>query len=246
MDKIYGINPVKVFLENGNIGLKKIYVAPGRGGTAIKEIVEIARQKEIAISIRQRSELDKIAGNSNHQGVVGIYDSYLYKDIDVLINNRGEQSEFNLIIILDSVMDPQNLGAIIRSAYCFGANGLIIPKDRAAAVTSAVIKASAGSANQLPVCRITNLSQVIDFLKSRGFWVFGAQARGGENLRSLDFRCHVALILGGEAKGIRPLLRKKCDFLVTIPITGQFDSFNVAVAAGIIQYEIFCQQGRTG
>jgi 23S rRNA (guanosine2251-2'-O)-methyltransferase len=242
MEAIYGINPVKVLLGQPETGLEKIIIASGRGGAVVAEIIETARQKKIPVEFRVRQCLDELAGRLDHQGVIGLRQAFVYADLDVLIKNRSKSFNFDLILILDSIMDPQNLGSIIRSAHCLGANGVVIPTDRAASITAAVIKASAGSAEQLPVTRVTNLSQTIDYLKDQGFWVFGAETHDGTNLREMDFNCPVVLVLGGEAKGIRPLIKKKCDFLMTIPMAGSFDSFNVAVAAGIIQYEIFCQR----
>jgi len=242
MQAIYGINPVKVLLGQPETGLEKIIIASGRGGSVVAEIIETARQKKIPVEFRARQRLDELAGRLDHQGVIGLRQAFVYADLEVLIKNRSKSFNFDLVLILDSIMDPQNLGSIIRTAHCLGANGVVIPIDRAAPVTAAVIKASAGSAEQLPVTRVTNLSQTIDYLKNKGFWVFGAEAHAGTNLREMDFNCPVVLVLGGEAKGIRPLIKKKCDFLLTIPMAGSFDSFNVAVAAGIIQYEIFCQR----
>ena len=242
MQAIYGINPVKVLLGQPETGLEKIIIASGRGGSVIAEIIETARQKKIPVEFRARQRLDELAGRLDHQGVIGLRQAFVYADLEVLIKNRSKSFNFDLVLILDSIMDPQNLGSIIRTAHCLGANGVVIPTDRAAPVTAAVIKASAGSAEQLPVARVTNLSQTIDYLKDKGFWVFGAEAHAGNNLREMDFNCPVVLVLGGEAKGIRPQIKKKCDFLLTIPMAGSFDSFNVAVAAGIIQYEIFCQR----
>jgi len=242
MEAIYGINPVKVLLQQQETGLERIIIASGRGGSVVAEIIETARQKKIPVEFRVRQCLDELAGSFDHQGVIGLRQAFVYLDLDVLIKNRSKSFNFDLILILDSIMDPQNLGSIIRTAHCLGANGVVIPTDRAAPVTAAVIKASAGSAEQLPVARVTNLSQTIDYLKDKGFWVFGAEAHAGNNLREMDFNCPVVLVLGGEAKGIRPQIKKKCDFLLTIPMAGSFDSFNVAVAAGIIQYEIFCQR----
>ena len=242
MQAIYGINPVKVLLGQPETGLEKIIIASGRGGSVVAEIIETARQKKIPVEFRARQRLDELAGRLDHQGVIGLRQAFVYADLEVLIKNRSKSFNFDLVLILDSIMDPQNLGSIIRTAHCLGANGVVIPIDRAAPVTAAVIKASAGSAEQLPVARVTNLSQTIDYLKNKGFWVFGAEAHAGTNLREMNFNCPVVLVLGGEAKGIRPLIKKKCDFLLTIPMAGSFDSFNVAVAAGIIQYEIFCQR----
>ena len=243
MEAIYGINPVKVLLnQQETTGLEKIIVASGRGGSVIAEMIEIARAKNIPVEFRDRKRLDELAGRRDHQGVIGFRPTFAYADLDDLIKNRNKAFDFDLILILDSIMDPQNLGSIIRTAHCLGANGVVIPADRAAPVTAAVIKASAGSIQQLPVARVVNLSQTLDYLKDRGFWVFGAETHVGTNLREMDFNCSVVLVLGGEAKGIRPLIKKKCDFLLTIPMAGNFDSFNVAVAAGIIQYEVFCQR----
>ena len=242
MEAVYGINPIKILLAQEASPLKKIIIADGRGGSSIKAIVDGARQKKIPVEWKSRQHLDELAGRTDHQGIVGLRDSFVYADVDDLLGNRNPHLSHDLILILDSILDPQNLGSIIRSAHCLGANGVVIPTDRAASVTPAVIKASAGSAEQLPVARVTNLSQTIDYLKNKGFWIYGADAYGGKNIREHNFRGPVVLVLGSEAKGIRPLVKKKCDFLVTIPMAGNFDSFNVAVAAGIIQYEIFFQR----
>ena len=245
MEVIYGINPIKVLLRQQQTGLEKVIIAAGRGGSALTEIIETIRQKKIPVEFQTRQYLDELVGNADHQGVAGFCQSFVYSDLEGLLINRSKSSPFDLILILDSIMDPQNLGSIIRTSYCLGANGVVIPADRAAPVTAAVIKASAGSAEQLPIARVTNLSQTIDYLKEREFWVFGADAHEGGNLKEMDFNCNVALVLGGEAKGIRPLVKKKCDFLLSIPLPRDFDSLNVAVAAGIIQYEISSQRSRT-
>ena len=245
MEIIYGINPIKVLLRQQQTGLEKVIIASGRSGASLTEIIEAVRQKKIPIEFQNRQYLDGLAGNADHQGIIGFCKSFIYSDLDDLLANRIEPVTYDLIVILDGIMDPQNLGAIIRTSYCLGANGVIIPADRAAPVTAAVVKASAGSTGRLPVARVTNLSQAIDFLKKRGFWVFGADAHEGGSLKEMDFKCHVALVLGSEAKGIRPLMKKKCDFLLSIPMMRSFDSLNVSVAAGIIQYEIFNQRHKS-
>ena len=242
MEIIYGINSIRDLLRQNKDGWEKIIIASGRGGSSVKEIIEIARTKKIPVEFCERKYLDKLAGTTENQGVIALGQPFVYADLDVLIKNRKPPSNFDLILILDSIMDPQNLGSIIRTAHCMGANGVVIPEDRSANVTAAVSKASAGSVQQIPVARVVNLSQTLDYLKNKGFWVFGAEAHGGKNIKDMDFNCSVVLVLGGEAKGIRPLVKKKCDFLITIPLAGNFDSLNVSVAAGIIQYEIFCQR----
>lgn len=244
MEVIYGINPIKVLLRQQETVLEKIVVASGRGGSSIKEIIDLARQNKISIEFQQRKYLDELAGSPDHQGIIGLRRAFVYADLDIIITKRSKSYNFDLILVLDSIMDPQNLGSIIRTAYCLGANGIVIPEDRAAQITAAVIKASAGSAEQLPIARVINLAQTLNYLKDKGFWVFGAEAHGGSNLKEMDFNCPVVLVLGGESKGIRPLVKKKCDFLLTIPMAGSFDSLNVATAAGIIQYEILSQRSQ--
>lgn len=244
MEVIYGINPLKVLLGQQQTGLEKIIAVSGKIGPSLRELIAIARQKKIPTEFHNRQYLDQLTGSTHHQGIAGLCHSFSYSDLDDLLANNDHHLNNGLVIILDSVMDPQNLGAIIRTSYCLGANGLIIPVDRAAAVTSGAIKASAGSAGQLPIARVTNLSQTIDYLKEKNFWVFGADARGGSDLPAMDFNCNVTLVLGGEAKGIRPLIKKKCDFLLSVALLRNFDSLNVSVAAGIILYEIFKQRSR--
>jgi 23S rRNA (guanosine2251-2'-O)-methyltransferase len=244
METVYGINPIKIILAQKETELEKIVVSSGRSGSAIKEIIENARQKKIPVEFHQRKYLDELAGCAHHQGIVGYCKAYVYADLDILIKNRNKFFNFDLILVLDSVMDPQNLGSIIRSAHCLGANGVVIPEDRAAPVTAAVYKASAGSIHQLPVAKVINLARTIEYFKDKGFWIFGADIHGEKKLKEMDFNCHVVLVLGGEAKGIRPLIRGKCDFLMTIPMAGCFDSLNVSVAAGIIQYEILTQRSQ--
>jgi len=238
MEAVYGINPIKVLLASQDTPLKRILIAEGRSGSSVKEIVEIARQKKVPVEWRRRQSLDELTGRTDHQGIVGFRDSFVYADLNVLLENRNPCMSHDLILMLDGILDPQNLGSIIRSAHCLGANGVVIPSDRAASVTAAVMKASAGSAGRLPVARVTNLSRTIDDLKDKGFWVFGAEAHGGKDIREHNFNVPAVLVLGSEERGIRTLVKKKCDFLVTVPMAAKFDSFNVAVAAGIIQYAI--------
>jgi len=243
MEIIYGINSIRDLLRHQKDGCEKIIISSGRNESSIKEIIEIARTKNIPVEFCERKYLDKLTGKNSHQGVAVLCKDFVYSDIDELLKNRNKLFQYDLILILDGIMDPQNLGSIIRTAHCLGANGVVIPEDRAAQVTAAVNKSSAGSVHQIPVARVVNISQTIDHLKEKGFWVFGADICGGKSLKELDFNCSVVLVLGGEAKGIRPLVKKKCDFLLTIPMAGNFDSLNVSVAAGIIQYEIASQRG---
>jgi 23S rRNA (guanosine2251-2'-O)-methyltransferase len=235
---IFGINPLLEALKSQDGGVKKIVVAQGRGGEALQKITNLAKQRGIPVEFRERNYLDKRAGQKVHQGVVGICETFDYVSVDDVIANRCAHFQNNLILILDSITDPQNLGSLIRTAHCCGANGVIIPENRSAGVTAAVVKASAGAVHHTPVAMVVNLSHTIEYLKEKGFWIYGTEPVSGEHISTFDYKGHIVLIMGSEGKGIRPLIKKKCDFLLSIPIMGKIDSFNVSVAAGIILYEM--------
>jgi 23S rRNA (guanosine2251-2'-O)-methyltransferase len=238
MELIYGINPLKEALVSGGEGVTRIVIAQGRGGAAISEIRHLAAQQKIPVEIRERALLDKIAGRVTHQGIVGICEVYRYKELEDVIANRHPSCRYDLLLILDGILDPHNLGALIRTAHCFGANGVILPEHRAASVTPTVIKTSAGAARYLPIARVANLAYSLDELKKRGFWIYGADANAASTASAPDYQGAVGLVMGGEGKGMRPLIRKKCDFLISIPMLGKIDSLNVSVSAGILMYEI--------
>jgi 23S rRNA (guanosine2251-2'-O)-methyltransferase len=215
-------------------------VATGRKGRDVDTILAWASAKSIPLARKDNSYLDHVAGGGVHQGVAAFCAAYAYAHIDELIAN---QAPSNLILMLDGITDPQNLGALIRTAHCLGVKGVIIPESRAAAVTASAIKASAGAAHWLPVTREVNLARTIDYLKERGFWIYGADADQGTDVSQITDTGPVCLVMGSEGGGIRPLIRKKCDFLLAIPMAGKLASFNVSVAAGIILYELVRKQG---
>jgi 23S rRNA (guanosine2251-2'-O)-methyltransferase len=235
---IFGINPLLEDLKSQAGRVTKIIVAQGRGGEALQKVLNLAKQKGIHIEFRERSYLDRKAGQGSHQGIVGFCEPFVYASVDDVIANRHPDFKYNLILILDCITDPQNLGALIRTAHCCGANGVIIPENRSASVTGTVIKASAGAANYTSVATVVNLSNAIDYLKERGFWIYGTDPASGRDFSSFDYSGHIGIVMGSEGKGMRPLIRKKCDFLLSIPTMGKIDSLNVSVAAGIILYEI--------
>ncbi|MEN6321778.1 MAG: 23S rRNA (guanosine(2251)-2'-O)-methyltransferase RlmB [Syntrophaceae bacterium] len=238
MQTIFGINPLLEALKIRDVRIKKIVIAESRGGDALRKIVNLARQRGIPLEFRERSYLDKLTGQKSHQGVVGICEIFDYVSVDDVIANCCAGLKHNLILILDSIMDPQNLGSLIRTSHCFGANGVIIPENRSAAVTASVMKASAGAAHHIPIAMVVNLSQTIEYLKEKGFWIYGADPVSGEHIGAYNYKSHICLVMGSEGRGIRPLIKKKCDFLLSIPIIGKIDSLNVSVAAGIILYEM--------
>ncbi len=238
MQIIYGINPVMEMLQVRARNVQRIVVAGTRRGEDLQLLLGLAARAGVPVEYRNRADLEKLAGTADHQGVVCLCRDFEYAELDAVIGNRLTPFRDGLIVLLDGITDPQNLGALLRTARCFSANGVVIPRDRACPVTAAVIKASAGAALHIPVARVVNLVSALERLKKDGYWVYGAEARNGADLDSVDFRGAVALVLGSEGGGIRPLVRKNCDFIVSIPLPGSFDSLNVSVAAGILLHEI--------
>ena len=241
MQIIYGIHPVLETLKRTPREIEKIILAPGRKGEETDEIAAAAGRNHIPLEFRSRESLEAMTGTPGHQGVACMCKDFHYIGIDELLARCRNSCNSSIVLLLDCIEDPQNLGSLIRTAHCFGVDGIVIPERRAAPVTPAVIKVSAGAARHIPVARVTNLATVLDRLKESGFWIFGASAEGGRPVRGLEFGRKVALVLGGEGKGMRPLIQKKCDFLVSIPMAGSIDSLNVAVAGGIIMHEITCR-----
>ncbi|MBN2397208.1 MAG: 23S rRNA (guanosine(2251)-2'-O)-methyltransferase RlmB [Deltaproteobacteria bacterium] len=236
MQVIYGVHPVAEALKDDG-GIERVFLTREARKGGVREIVDRASRRKIPVVFTDREHLNTIAGTHHHQGVVCICEEYRYAGLDEILRSCTPQSNA-LIVVLDGITDPQNLGSLIRTALCFGTTGLVIPENRAASVTPSVIKASAGAALRLPVAMVVNIARTIDRLKEEGFWIYGADASCGEGVRSPDYGSHVGLVLGSEGRGMRPLVRRKCDILVSIPMTGGLDSLNVSVAGGIILYEI--------
>ncbi|PKN32788.1 MAG: 23S rRNA (guanosine(2251)-2'-O)-methyltransferase RlmB [Deltaproteobacteria bacterium HGW-Deltaproteobacteria-19] len=237
MEVIYGVNPVLEALRSGELPIERVLIAKGRSGAAVEPVLKLAEERGIALGFTDRREIDKLAGRTSHQGVAALCRPYRYASLEEAAG-EGNSKGLRLVVVLDGVTDPQNLGAIIRTACCFGASGVVIPEHRAAPVTPAVMKASAGAAGRIPVAQVGNLAQALDALKGMGFWVYGTDAAGGAEVAAVSFEGDAAVVMGSEGSGLRPLIRRKCDFLLSIPMGGGFDSLNVSVAAGIILYEI--------
>jgi 23S rRNA (guanosine2251-2'-O)-methyltransferase len=240
---IYGINPLLEVLLSHPAMLEKVVVADGRGGNEVRKILKLAAEHGIPVELGGRERVENLAPHQVHQGVAGICRAHAYATVDEVIAHRHEKFKYDLVVLLDSVTDPQNLGSIIRTAHCCGANGVIIPENRAASVTASVAKASAGAFQYLPVAMVVNLVRTIEYLKERGFWIYGADAEAQSDIRTPDYERHIALVMGNEGRGIRPLIRKKCDFLISVPMRGQVASLNVSVAAGVILFEILRKWG---
>jgi 23S rRNA (guanosine2251-2'-O)-methyltransferase len=224
-----GIHPVAEALRAGN-PLERVLVAQGAGGPRVQEIIDLARRASIPVRFEPRSGLDRLAGSSAHQGVVALTAARKYADLDA-----AGASE--LLVVLDGVEDPHNLGAIIRTAHAAGAGSVIIPERRAAGLTDVVAKAAAGALEHLPVVRVTNINRALEDLKERGFWIYGLDERADDDYSRTDYASPAAFVLGGEGKGLHDQVRKRCDLLVRIPMAGKISSLNVSVAAGVVLFE---------
>ncbi|HUI81260.1 MAG TPA: 23S rRNA (guanosine(2251)-2'-O)-methyltransferase RlmB [Bryobacteraceae bacterium] len=229
MAVLSGIHPVTEALRSGR-PLDRVLVAHGAGGPRVQVIVDLARQAEVPVRFEPRSALDRVAGTSAHQGVVALGAAKKYADL-------GAVSTTGILVLLDGVEDPHNLGAIIRTAHAAGAAGVVIPERRAAGLTDVVAKAAAGALEHLPVIRVTNINRTLEELKERGYWVYGLDERGAEDYDRVEFAKPAALVLGAEGKGLHEHVRKHCDALVRIPMAGKISSLNVSVAAGIVLFE---------
>ena len=229
MALLSGIHPVVEALRAGN-PLERIVIAQGAGGPRLQEIIDLARQAKIPVRFEPRSSLDRLAGSSAHQGVVGLGAARKYADLDSV-------AESEMLVVLDGVEDPHNLGAIVRTAHAAGAGAVIVPERRAAGVTDVVAKAAAGALEHLPVVRVTNINRALEDLKKRGMWIYGLDERGSEAYDQIDYDEKSVLVLGGEGKGLHEQVRKHCDVLVRIPMAGQISSLNVSVAAGVVLFE---------
>jgi 23S rRNA (guanosine2251-2'-O)-methyltransferase len=229
MPILSGIHPVAEALRAGR-PLDRLLVAQGAGGQRIQELIDLARRGGVPVRFEPRASLDRLAGSSAHQGVVAMGAATKYADIE-----KAGASE--LVVVLDGVEDPHNLGAIIRTAHAAGAGSVIIPERRAAGVSDVVAKAAAGAIEYLPMVRVTNINRALEDLKKRGFWIYGLDERGTADYDKTEYSSPTALVLGGEGKGLHEQVRKHCDLLVRIPMAGKISSLNVSVAAGIVLFE---------
>ena len=232
MDKIYGRKPVLDTLDT-DIKIYKAYILK-QNSKLVNKIIGKLEEKNIEISFVDKRFFDKI--DINHQGVMIEVESFKYESLDDLNDEKR-------LIILDQIEDPHNLGAIIRSAECFGFDGVVIPERRSASVTSTVYKTSAGAINNIKVYRVKNLTRSIKDLKDKGFWIYGLAGEADSSIDKADLTGKVGLVVGNEGSGISRLVRDNCDMLVNIPMLGRVNSLNASVAAGISMYELLRQNG---
>lgn len=237
---IEGRNPVLEALKSGR-EIDKIFIQKGANEGSIRQIIAIAREKNLLIKEVDKVKLDNLSVTHNHQGVIASAALYKYYEVEDILNIAKEKNEDPFIIILDEITDNNNLGSILRTADAAGVHGVIIPKRRSVALTPVVAKTSAGAIEYVPVAKVTNLNQTMDFLKKQGLWIVGAEMSGDVYYQK-DLTGPIALIIGSEGEGIGRLIKENCDFLVKIPMSGRISSLNAGVSAGVIAYDIFRQR----
>lgn len=240
-DFIYGIHPVREALTVRGRQIREIWVSRSEQSRTVAEMLAQARELGIKTRSHERQRLDAKAGTTAHQGIIALLSPYSFADLDDILK-AAQRDEPALLLVLDGIQDPQNLGNLIRSAYVCGAHGVVVPKDRAASLTAAVAKASAGALEHMDVARVTNVKRTLELFKKQGIWVVGLTMEADQFLYELDFCEPTALVIGGEAKGIRPLVRRTCDLLAAIPQQGRLDSFNAATAGTMALYETMRQR----
>jgi 23S rRNA (guanosine2251-2'-O)-methyltransferase len=244
MDRLTGIHAVKEALEAGR-AFDRIVIARGRQDTRVEEIVQLARGRNISVRFEDRSQLDRLADSKDHQGVVALAAPRAAATLGEILaaaNAGAGHGSKGLIVLLDGVEDPHNLGAIIRTALAAGAHGVVIPERRAAGLTDTVARASAGALSHLSVVKVTNLARTMEELKEVGYWLIGLDEDAEKSYTEADYTSPVGIVLGGEGKGLHELTRKRCDFVVSLPTSGPVKSLNVSVAAGVVLFEVLRQR----
>ncbi len=243
---VHGVKPVLELLRAAARPLERLLILDTAHDARFREIVELARASGAPVRRVGRSEIERVAGaDANHQGIVALTAAARYHDADELlttITTRTDAARTPLVIVLDGVEDPRNLGAVIRTAECAAADGVFIPERRAAGLTDIVAKTAAGALEYLPIARATNTADLLERMKRRGIWTIGAVADAKMDYTEWDWRASSAIVLGGEGAGLRRLVRERCDALVRIPLLGRIESLNVSVAAAVILYEAVRQR----
>jgi len=242
MEKITGIHAVREAL-NGRRPIQSVVIANGRHGERLEEIVRLARRNSVPVRFQDRAQVDRDAGTREHQGVVAFVAAQAAVSLDELLaGGKDSSAAAGLLVLLDGVEDPQNFGAIIRTALAAGAGGVVIPERRAVGLTDAAVRASAGAAAHMPVARVVNLPRAMEEIKEAGYWLVGLDERAEKHCTEIDLTGPIALVLGGEGKGLHTLVKERCDFLASLPTTGPVRSLNVSVAAGVALFEVVRQR----
>ena len=234
---IFGVNPVKEALQGVRAAFN-LYVQISATDHRVEKIIRLAEERGVAVLRRDKVDITKMCASSHHQGIALEVEPFRYSDFDDLLTSISHSGKAGFILVLDAIQDPHNLGALIRSAACAGVDGVIIPKDRACGITAAAEKTSAGAVETVPVAMVTNIAHTLETLKKLGYWVYGLDSAARQSVYGTDFSGNVVLVVGGEGEGIRPLVRKQCDVVMSIPQYGGVSSLNASVAGGIALCEI--------
>jgi 23S rRNA (guanosine2251-2'-O)-methyltransferase len=243
-DRVWGRNPVLALLRSGGRRADEVAVLAGAKGP-ISEVVSLARQGGIKVSYRTRDQLTAMAGSPDHQGVVARVAAADYADLDDLLALPSRRNQVPFFLALDQVQDPRNFGALLRTADAFGVHGVIVPKHHAVGLTEAAARTAMGAVEYVAVARETNLVNTLERLKKSGIWIYGAASEGGQRPWSTDLKGPVCLVLGSEGEGLRPLVARACDVLVSIPMHGGVGSLNVAAAGAVLCYEVARQRAES-
>lgn len=238
---IEGRNAVTEALKAGRT-IDKIYIASGDIDHGLRRIASLARQAGIVVTQADRRKLDQMSQTGAHQGVIAMAAARNYVSVEQMLETAAERGEKPLLVICDELNDPHNLGAILRTAECVGAHGVIIPKRRSTGLTATVAKASAGAVEYMPVAKVSNLTDTIKKLKQAGVWIYGTAADGAKSLYETEFTGPAAIVIGSEGEGMSRLVAEQCDFLVSIPMKGHINSLNASAAAAILLYEVLRQR----
>ena len=239
---VFGLYPVFEALKARKRRCYKLVVEQGKSQIRLNSLIELARENKVPIETIPKTDFQKKYRSHNHQGVVGIFAIIQGLELDELVQQAFQKSRLPVLVVLDSIQDPQNLGAIIRSAETLGIQGMILPKNRTSTLNETVAKCSSGAIEHLPIAWVTNLTRGIEHLKEKGFWIAGVVPEGNTPCHQYKFDTPVVLVLGGEEKGIRPLLKKSCDVTLNIPMQGAIGSLNASAAAAILFYEALRQK----
>jgi 23S rRNA (guanosine2251-2'-O)-methyltransferase len=238
MNWLTGFHAVEEALAAGR-ALDRIVIARGRHGERVEAVVQLARSKSVPVRFEDRLQIDRLVGTREHQGIAALAAAKPALELEDLLAAKTPQG---LLVLLDGIEDPHNLGAIVRTALAAGANGVIIPERRAVGLTDTVERASAGALAHLPVARVKNLVRAMEEMKEAGYWLIGLDERAEEKYTEADFSGQVGIVLGSEGEGLHELTRKRCDFLVSIPTAGPVRALNVSVAAGVVLFEVVRQR----
>jgi 23S rRNA (guanosine2251-2'-O)-methyltransferase len=241
---LYGIHPVYEAMMAGRRRFFEIFFEQEKKSRRLGRLISLAEDKGILHKTVDADGLKTLVGATGHQGVAARVSSYPLIAVSDMLPKDAVKERKPFLLMLDSVLDPQNLGAIIRTALCVGVDGIVLPKDRSAPPTPSVSKASAGALEHIKLIRVTNLVNAIKECKKKGLWIYGLQKDAEQSIYTTDLSGSIAIVLGGEQKGIRPLVKRNCDFLVSIPQQGPMDSLNASVAASIAMYESFRQKAK--